>query len=476
MNSSPHFRWTDLLWFVLIVGLGVASRGWYLYECVNQGTSEEPPFVVQDGSTQDWKTNTELTQLVDNLREEYWFGCKAPLSPGEEATAHVAPGYPWMVYLTTQISEDDYLSILRWTQCVLGALTAGLYFVFVRLAFRSLIAALLAGILCAAHPFWIVNTAELADGVLVSFLLAVSLVSGTRAGQAGGAFTSLVYGLTLAGTVLVRAALLPFAFVGLLWFLGRCRTMSRGWLFGLLAVLGFANGVAPWTVRNYQTFHDILPIVNSAYLHLWIGNNSHANGGPMGEYYHFDLALPEGRKKELLDEPNQHYRYTMLAEDTLEYIKDHPTETVATRIDTSLYFFFGYSYLSTPNFRIGYIDGYSPSDHPDYMGRNELADKPVPDWLKHSYEFILTSVLLGMFLLGLLGWRWSYVWNKESGGLAALAVIWATIPYLLSHVGMYWGARLPLDGVFLSYSAIAVVCLVTGFRSIAATGPKDSLV
>src|SRR5438105_565379 len=79
---------------------------------------------------------------------------------------------------------------------------------------------------------------------------------------------------------LVRAALLPFAVVAVLWFLVRCRTLKRGWLCALLAFLGFANGLAAWTVRNFQTFHDAVPIADSTYLHLWIGNNPLATGGP----------------------------------------------------------------------------------------------------------------------------------------------------------------------------------------------------
>ena len=48
----------------------------------------------------------------------------------------------------------------------------------------------------------------------------------------------------------------------------------------MLAFLGFLNGLAAWSFRNWQTFHDVLPIVDSTYLHLWMGNNPRATGGP----------------------------------------------------------------------------------------------------------------------------------------------------------------------------------------------------
>ena len=127
--------------------------------------------------------------LVQNLRGHRWFGGLAPFAAGEERTAHAAPGYPW---LRGELERLPFVSqpaepLLRWTQCVLGPLTAGLYFLFARRAFRSRTVGALSGLFCALHPFWIVSTATLTDGVLASFLLAACIYLGSRGGQAGGA-------------------------------------------------------------------------------------------------------------------------------------------------------------------------------------------------------------------------------------------------------------------------------------------------
>src|SRR5207245_11292216 len=167
-------------------------------------------------------------------------------------------------------------------------------------AFGSRLVAGLAGFFCAFHPFWIVNTAEINDGVLASFLLAACLALAARASQASAPFASLLYGLGLAGLSLVRAALLPFAMVAVLWFLLRCRSSARGWLCALLAFLGFVNGLAPWAFRNYKTFGHILPVADSVYLHLWIGNNPKATGGPQTE-----LKILETLAEARAEEPNQ---------------------------------------------------------------------------------------------------------------------------------------------------------------------------
>src|SRR5262249_58531746 len=88
-------------------------------------------------------------------------------------------------------------------------------------------------------------------------------------------------GLSAAGLALVRAALLPFAFVAVLWLLWRSRRIEGGWMCAVLVVLGFFIGLGPWAVRNWLVFEEPVPIVSSAYYHLWMGNNPEATGGPL---------------------------------------------------------------------------------------------------------------------------------------------------------------------------------------------------
>src|SRR5207302_2036930 len=109
----------------------------------------------------------ELDQLVHNLKGSHEFKSAAPLSRGEEKTAHRAPGYPfflsWLEQAPLDLSPVD--RTVRWIQCGLGALTAVLYFFFALRAFDCRAVATLTGLFCAVHPVWIVNTAEINDGV-----------------------------------------------------------------------------------------------------------------------------------------------------------------------------------------------------------------------------------------------------------------------------------------------------------------------
>jgi 4-amino-4-deoxy-L-arabinose transferase-like glycosyltransferase len=443
MAEPRRFGLPDWLLFVLTLALAAGVRAGYLATCADQGRNGGP-LAVQDPE------RTELDALVRNLKGHQSFQGPAPFAEGEEPTAHRAPGYPWLLSGLARVVDAPALDgTVRWLQCGLGALTAGLYFLFARRAFRSLLVAALAGLACALHPFQVIDTAAVADGVLASFLLALALVLGCRAGQTGGPFASLVYGLALAGLALVRAALLPFAFVALAWLLLRSRRLPRGWLAALLAFLGFANGLAPWTVRNLQAFHEPVPVVDSAWLHLWVGNNPHADGGPRTR--EMEDSAPPGLK-EVQPQPE---RYARLAGPVWEEVRSHPAQTLRRRLQAGLAFVFG----------------------ADWFKNGRLAEETspgaaLPDWLARSYPAVLQGTLLALLLLAALGWRWSYGWRWESLP-ASLALIWVPLPYLLSHAEALSGPRLPLDGVLLCYATFALACLVPGVGQDLLDGPRE---
>ncbi len=446
-----RFTFKDLLLLIIIVAAAGGIRAGYLTLCMDDVTGPAP-LRVQDNPDSPARTvelsvppaYAQLPALAHNIKEHQWGGSLAPLADVEERTAHAAPGYPWLVGRLARLLDDPAttLAVIRWSQVGFGSLTAGLYFLFARRAFRSAAVGFLAGLLCTVHPFWVISTAELADGVLASFLLAASLFFGARGAEEGDATSSLLYGLALAGLALTRAALLPFALVGCLWFLWRCREVPRGWLCALLAFLGLANGLTPWTARNWQVFHDLVPVADSLYLHLWVGVNSAATGGPQDEIT-LRSTLPPARRKQLLEESNQARRYGMLAHDVKEQLVANPAGILHRRLLAGQAFVFGASWFT---------DG-------------TLARAPAPESLPptvaQAYPAALEGTLLGMLVFGLIGWRWSYGWRRESMP-ASLAVFWIPLPYLLSHAEMLSGPRLPLDGVLLCYGAFALLCLVPG--------------
>src|SRR5262249_19633642 len=149
----------------------------------------------------------------------------------------------------------------------------------------------------------------------------------------------------LAALAMTRAGLVPFTLVALVWFLYRCRTLKLGWFCGLLAFLGFANGLAPWTVRNFQAFGEPVPVVTTTYLHLYVGNNPKATGGPLDEKT-LRSSLPSEKQSKLLEEPNQAKRYEALAREVVDNVKEDPSGALGRRLAAGLDFVFGEAWFT----------------------------------------------------------------------------------------------------------------------------------
>lgn len=428
MAETRRFTWAEglLLLAILIVAGGV--RAGYLISCAD--------YARNDGPLRVETPMPDLDMLVRSLKSDWRFALQMTPQADKQDTAWTAPGYYFTVAAVGHLVDDPVLpSTMRWLQCGLGTLTAGLYFLFARRAFRSSLVGVLAGVLCAIHPFWILDTATLTDGVTTTFLLALGLFLGGRASQTSGPLGSLLYGLTLAALALVRAAMLPFAFVALAWFLLRSRMPARGWLAALLAFLGFVNGLAPWTIRNWQLFGEPLPIVESTYYHLWIGNKPPESKDSQEDKSEV-TDVPRSRTWPTLD---GHY-----ADEIQREMYDRPAETLHRRLMAGLEFIFGERW-----FKEGRLA--------DSTGAEEVA----PTWLARSYTAVLEGTLLCIVILALLGWRWTYGW-RVSAMPSSLAMIWIPLPYVLSHAAALSGPRLPLDGVLLCYAAFALACLLPG--------------
>jgi 4-amino-4-deoxy-L-arabinose transferase-like glycosyltransferase len=448
MADLRRFGAADFGLLVIVLALAGGARAGYLITCCDSGRSsghlrvEDPrPSFAADGQT-------DLEQLVENLRSGNRFESSSPLDGAVGNTAHTSPGYPWTLGLLARVvnrggdfdkpTRDELERYVRWGQCGLGTLTAGLYFLFARRAFGSLFVATLAGIFCAVHPFWVIDTATIEDGVLASFFLAAVMFFGVRGVQTSGALSSLLYGLLLAALALTRAALLPFSAVAFLWFLLRCRNVPQGWLCGLLAFLGFVIGLTPWTYYNWERFnHDVIPVVDSQYIHLWEGNNPRATGGPPSNDDLIRLRLignPVPRQRRLSE-----VAYAVEKE-----LGRDQVVAVNRRITAGLDFFFGESWFRDNKF----ADELSPAD-----------SEPMPEWLARAYPGTLAGSLLGMLILGVLGWRWTFGF-RFTAMPSSLAVMWIPVPYILSHADFLSGPRLPLDGVLLCYAAFAVGCIL----------------
>ncbi len=460
MTKPRKFQLADVLLLLAVLAAAGYARVYYVMDFAGDGEAaaiwhvqDLPPMMpaapAPAGEAQPPPVS-ELDQLVANLKQHdlgdllSGFRGRGPLAKQEEATAHLAPLYPVFRALVEKFTPADLatpIAAVRWAQVGLGTLACGCYFALALRAFGSRLAALLAGALCALNPFWIINTAELNDGVLSSFLLAASLALGCRAGHQGGALASLLFGFMLAFLGLARAALVPFSLVALFWFMLRSRSVRQGWLAALLAFLGFVIVINPWCLRNYKEFERAVPVVDTAWWHLWVGHNPRATGGPATPEMEATLT-PELRDR--LASEKQPARYELLANEVTTHVTEYPGDAVRNRLMAGLAFFAG-----------GWVlDRKHDIVLAERAGETEPKDHP---WLVGS----LFGALVVMLLLGLWGWRWSYGFRHASMPLQ-LALFWVPLPYVLSHAEWLHGPRLPLDGALMTLAALGLVCLIPG--------------
>ncbi|MFM7151709.1 MAG: glycosyltransferase family 39 protein [Gemmataceae bacterium] len=433
--------------------MGIGLRAAYVHYLVAPKAPAGPISVQESSALIQGESNQKDTwTLIENVRKSLRFSSQPPFAVEDELTAHIAPGYPYLVgLLGRSVPEESLGELVRWGQVVIGGITPGFFFLFCRRAFHSLIVATLAGLFTAFHPFWIVEVANFTDATLVSFVLGLSLFLAVRAGDTGGPLTCLALGGVLGGLPLLRAALLPLSFILLIWFLLRSRWLKQGWLYALCAFLGFVATLAPWTIRNYQVFGEPLPIVTSAYLHLWIGNNPEATGGPAT-----DAMWKLAESNELLPQQSQPRRYSGFSRLVYDEISSNPEAFFQRRLNSSLMFLLGQKGLQQGTFF-----------------EMDKDNSMLPESLSVYLGLIFKAFLVAMLFLSFIGWRWSYGW-KLGCVPAALVVFWLPIPYILGHAGLLSGPRLPLDGVLLSFSAFAVGCIFPGLGGRLLSGSEST--
>lgn len=461
-----RFTATDIVTLFVAMAVAATLRVLYLTTFAAAGESAGPLRVqdapravpayavaVDEANPRD--SVNELDELAANLVRDGTFRAHAPFAAQAEPTAHLAPLYPaFLALLESRLSWPKRDCWARWVNMVLGTLTVGLCYLLARRAFASRAAGVLTAYAAALHPGWIVQTADVSDGVLTGFLLTLGLVQFIYAHERGGLVKSVLVGLTLGLVMLARGSLWPMVLVSVVWYAIRCgREFRQGWLYGLLMLLGVLVTFLPWTIRNTRAVQTFQPIVDSGAYHLWVGNNPQATGGSLDESRLLTIyaqqvgkELDEARKE--LADLSQVRRYSKLEELAWQEIAARPSQAIQRRAVATLGFFTGHDWLAHERLWHGTIE-------PPEPGQEESALHAAGRAVYAGYFIAFTWLLLG---LALLGWRWSFAYRNESAPLG-LAMLTVPLPVMLTHATALPTHRLPLDGVLLAFGAFAVLWL-----------------
>jgi 4-amino-4-deoxy-L-arabinose transferase-like glycosyltransferase len=295
----------------------------------------------------------------------------------DKASAWFPPGYPF--FLTVIYKLFGYEQVAgKLGNVLLGTGIAVLVYLLARKLIDHRVA-LLAALLVAVWPNLVFHTGILSSDLLATFGFLLSIWLATRRGW----LPTLLLGVVLGWTVLARpVSLILLPVIGAMWWPQRVRMLAP--VAAIVVLL-----VTAWTVRNYVTFGQVIPIATNGGYNFWQVNHPYADG--TDTYWAFvPMDDPEYQVMRYGDEFTKNregYRYG------LEFLRSHP-ERFFTLIPDKIFWLW---HSDTSGFYEGafYPPMLAPSPLHDWIiGHQRLAESLTFRW----YELFGAVALLGAAL------------------------------------------------------------------------------
>jgi hypothetical protein len=217
-------------------------------------------------------------------------------------------------------------------------------------------------------------------------------------------------------------------FLGM-WAGYRLYQNGRRWLAaGLAAVFAFTLTVAPWFIRNYETFHKVIPFRSCLGLEVYFGNNHDSwHWGPPG--YHPSDNENEWREYQQLGE----IAYTQEKfHEALAFINSHRWLYAQQTLRRGVYLWTGFWSLS-----------------PRYL-QEEPAD---------PLNMVFCT---GLTILTLIGLRRAWLMNPTVAMPYMVVFLLFPVIYYLTHPEDYY--RRPIDPQYAVLAAHAVASWVAEWK------------
>jgi 4-amino-4-deoxy-L-arabinose transferase-like glycosyltransferase len=255
---------------------------------------------------------------------------------GGPATAFRVPLYPMFLAAVT-FGHQLFLPVLL-AQSLVGVGTVWCAAMIAREIF-GYTAAIIAAILTAIYPYYVVHDTALQETSLYTFLMTFAVFLLLRVRRSGSIVAAAGAGLALGAAVLTRANLAPFALFAPMWlaFFGGPHAVPwrrRAWVAVLCVGIG-ALTVSPWLVRAYRLTGSATLSTQSGFF-LWLGNNpytfSHYPKESIDRSQAAALAAFSSQDKSELEAlgPNEATVDQWFRKKGLDYIREHPSQTVGS--------------------------------------------------------------------------------------------------------------------------------------------------
>ncbi len=369
-------------------------------------------------------------------------GFSSPFFPVTGPTALMPPIYPFLLAgffrifgLYTPLAAFAILTF----NSVMAALTCVPIFFTAGRAFDRR-TALWAGWLWAVYPFSIYfSAARVWDYALTGFLFTCCLWFGFRLQREAPRKLWIAFGLLASLTCLCNpSVMLLFPIFLLVAVVCRRAQFKQAAAGCLAALLAFALGLAPWTARNYATFHTLIPVRSGFWLEFEAGNHGETgNSNPPSSH-----PASNAEAMQRYQAQGEAVFLDQLRLKSQAYVVAHPSWFIAISCRRAVRFWTGFWSLD-PAYR-----------------QQEPFDIPAT---------LYCSVMLAVLLVGL--WQRRQQRTRELAlYLAILAVF--PIPYYFTHSSPDY--RQPIEPMLITLVASGLLCLKRNAEASFEAAPADS--
>lgn len=356
-------------------------------------------------------------------------GFSSPLRVPTGPTAWMTPVYPLLLatvfrYLGTYTFRSFVAAVLL--NILFAVLTCvPIYYAGERVGGAGLGAG--AAWLWAIFPNAILIPFESMWDACLSALLAATILWATLAlAESRRARDWCAYGLLWGFTLMTNptlSSLLPFLLAWLAYRAYRAYKEILPWLLNPLLALGVAIVCCvPWTVRNHDVFHTIVPLRSTLGLQLSVGNNAQSTGAQTHLVHPLNNA--DERAKYIAMGETAYMRQKQ--QEAIAYMKSHPRRVAG---------------LSANRF-VAFWTGGTAAPLTDFEQNHS-------GWFRYVLIFNLGAGIGAVIGIILLFWRRSVF----AVPLAVFPLVFPCVYYLSVAQPRY---RLPIDPVVLVLTAIAL--------------------
>jgi 4-amino-4-deoxy-L-arabinose transferase-like glycosyltransferase len=250
-------------------------------------------------------------------------------------SAYFAPGYPYFLAFVDVVDGHDTtrggaVHPARIAQAVLGTITVALIGL-VALELFGATAGLIALILAAIYPVGIELSGTLVAENLLAPLVLAAAYAGLRVRRARGAKTAYAWiagGGVLTGLATLtheNAVVIVLPLFAAVWF-GRPRFTARALAAPALLLATAALTVLPWTIRNAEVMHRLIPVSDETGITL-VGTYNAASAANPGAPYKWRLFFGIPGERALIRQASHLTEAELgdrLQHQAVHYISDHP--------------------------------------------------------------------------------------------------------------------------------------------------------